>query len=409
MKNRKALKKWTTLAIAVVSGIAIIISFNAPRQTKAPVEDAAAPESYTPVQNAAAPEAFTAADAPYLTPEGIWKPGYRREANTSLTVESLPPRKFKVVDMHEHVEGPAEAVQLLEAMDRLGIQRAALLGASRYTYTLNPKWGFEGYLENNEQILTLAKEYPDRFLAFPTLFPLDEGNAARVEDYANRGAAGLKLYLGHGARTGKEPFHLMPLDDPRMKEIYAWCEKNQFPIIFHINLLLYYDEFIRVMEEFPNLRVSLPHFGLFKNDAVRLERLGWLLGRYPGLYMDVSFGWYEFHVQGFEKMAAWPSRFRDFFSRHADKIMFGSDMVLEPSKDEAYIMNTLRSYLQVLEMEEFRFFYNPDWPLRGLSLEEGVLRQIYEETPLKFLDRSRPPQAVTPLEPDSPYWKNPSQ
>ena len=65
--------------------------------------------------------------------------------------------------------------------------------------------------------------------------------------------------------------------------------------------------------------------------------------------------------------------------------MFSSDMVLEPTKDIFYIRNTLRSYLQLLEMKKFRFFYRPRYLMRGLDLPDEVQKQIYEETPMHFL------------------------
>jgi len=281
-------------------------------------------------------------------------------------------------------------------------------------------------LENNEEIIRIANKYPDRFIAFPTIHPTDEGNLELIQDYVRRGAQGLKLYLGHGGSTGKGPFHVMPLDDSRMDPIYEWCEKTQLPIIFHINLLKFYDEFIRVMEAYPYLRVDVPHFGLLKNTQARLERFGWLLDRYPNMYTDFGFGWYEFHIMDFEKLAAWPKRFRTFMSKYSHKIMYSADMVLEPSKDVPYIRNTIRSYFQMLEMHKFRFFYRTKHIMRGLALGDEALKTIYEKAPQNFLlmdDKGQLPnrvdgspqltlglpphvKTVEKLPPDSEYWVN---
>ncbi|MDY0059068.1 MAG: amidohydrolase family protein [Myxococcota bacterium] len=311
-----------------------------------------------------------------------------------LTIETLPPRRFKVINDHEHILDEAQALRVLAAMDQLGIEKMALMGTSKYTFTLNNKYGFEEFRENNEEILRIAKKYPTRFLAFPTIRPLDEGNLELMKDYIARGAAGLKLYLGHGASTGKEPFHLMPLDDPRLRPIYQYLQDNQIPISYHVNLTKYYDEFVRMMEQFPYLRVCLLHFGLYKNTPARLKALGALLERYPNVYSDISFGWRDFQIEGFTKFNKHPKRYRDFLTRYQDRFMYASDMVVEPMKDEAYIINTLRSYMQVLEMDRYRFFLEPKKPWRGLKLPDTVLRAIYEETPRRFhlLDaQGRPP------------------
>lgn len=360
------------------------------------------------------------------------KAAYLEQSGPSLDVEALPERRHDVIDIHEHVLDEAQASRLLAAMDALRIQRAALMGTSKYTFLLDDRTGFEDFEQNNEEILKISRNHPGRFVPFPTLFPPAEKNLERLVDYAARGAQGLKLYLGHGASTGKEPFHMMGLDDPRMKPIYRWCQDHQFPLMLHVNLTLFYAEFVRVMEEFPYLRVCVPHFGLFKNDLTRLTRLGWLLDRYPNLYTDMGFGWYQYQIEGFEKMASWPMRFREFLTRHAGKVMYGADMVVDPTKDDPFILYTCRSYMQILEMSHFRFYLRPRRPMRGLALPPEVLGKIYEETPRRFLmigsdgslpDRTRagipaawagkipglPPEVpeVAPLPPGSEYFHSP--
>jgi hypothetical protein len=113
--------------------------------------------------------------------------------------------------------------------------------------------------------------------------------------------------------------------------------------------------------------------------------LGALLDRYPNAFTDMSYGWYDFQVEGFSKYDKYPARYRNFMTKYADRLMFASDMVVEPGKDDAYILDTLRSYLQVLEMDRYRFFLKPERPWRGLNLPEDILRRIYEQTPALFL------------------------
>ncbi len=309
----------------------------------------------------------------------------RVRGDGAITIETIPARERRIIADHEHLLDEREARRVLKVMDRLGIRRMALMGTSKYTFTLNDRYGFEKYKENNEEILRIAKKWPDRFMAFPTIHPTESGNLELLKDYVRRGATGLKLYLGHGASTGKEPFHMMPLDDPRMKPIYAWAQETQLPIQFHVNLTKYYDEFVRMMEEFPYLRVCVPHFGLYKNNRKRLAKLGALLDRYPNMYSDISFGWYEFQLQGFKKFDKYPRRYRKFLEKYADRFMFSADMVVERSKDDDYIINTLRSYIQVLEMPRYRLFLEPDRLMRGLALPEETLRKIYWETPSRYL------------------------
>lgn len=313
------------------------------------------------------------------------KNAYLSKDDPTLKVETLPPRRFKVIDVHEHLKGEEEATRLLGEMDKLGIQRSMLMASTIYTLTLNPIYGFEGFKENNESILAVEKKWPDRFATFVTFNPLDEGNLELVKDYVARGADGVKLYLGHGEKTGKGPFHVMPLDDPRMEPFWAWAEETQLPLVVHINLNKYWDETVRLLEKHPYLRLNLPHFGLHKNSETKLKRLGWLLDRYPNVYSDVSFGFYTFQIEGFEQLGRWRSRSREWIASHKEKMLYASDMVLEPSKDQAYIENTLRSYLQFLEMERWRFFLVPDHTMHGMHLDDDTLVHIYEKNPARWL------------------------
>jgi predicted TIM-barrel fold metal-dependent hydrolase len=321
-------------------------------------------------------------------PEPRGKPknlAYTKTDDPSVTVEDAPSADYKVIDIHEHVVDEERAKMLLSAMDDLGIQRACLMGTSWYTFTLSNEFGFERYHENNLDIIAIKNKWPDRFCAFPTLDPTAEGNLERLQDYVARGADGLKLYLGHGAAHGKGPFHAMPLDDPRMMPIYEYCERTQLPIVFHINLINYFEEFVRVMERYPYLRVNVPHFGLHKNTGKRLRRFEWLLERYPNIYTDISFGWYTFHIEGMEALAKWRTRSALFFTLHADRIMYASDLVIDPTRKQAYVDATLRSYRQFLEFEQHRLFLEPEYPMHGLHLDPPALKAIYETTPARFL------------------------
>ena len=349
--------------------------------------DVQAASATTPIP-APAPTTGTVETTGDVTPKRkIKNPKAYRETNSSeIRVESLPPRTIPVIDIHEHVRDMAQVPRLLKYMDKYKIERICLQAASLHTLTLSPqKYGFEGFKENNEELLRIEKAHPKRFCSFVTIFPPDEGNLALLKDYVVRGADGLKLYLGHGAKTGKEPFHIMPLDDPRMMEIYAWAEQTQFPILMHINFIKYFDEFVRVMEAHPYLRITVPHFGLHKNTAKRLERVSWLFDRYPNFFTDMSLGFHTFHRQGFEAMSTSRTRSQAFLTRHADRIMFATDMVLDPSKTEEYIDEVVRSYLQWLEMDSFRFFMQADRLMKGFALPPEVLYKMYQSAPRRYL------------------------
>lgn len=310
---------------------------------------------------------------------------YLDEDDPSVTTTQLGPNKWKIIDIHEHAQSMEEAERLLTAMDKFGVQRVCLASATIYTFTLNNKYGFEQYKENNDAILKIKERWPDRFCALITFDPLEPDHLAQVKDAVRRGADGVKLYIGHGAATGKGPFHVMPIDDARLDPFWAFAEDSQLPVLMHVNLIKYWDETISLLEKHPHLRLCLPHFGLHKNTEARLNRLGWIFDRYPNTFTDVSYGYYTFQVEGFEALAKWKTRSRAFMQKYADRIMFASDMVLEPTKDVPYIEDTLRSYRQFHEAERFRLFLVPTATMRGLELDHETLTGLYERSGQRFL------------------------
>ena len=136
-----------------------------------------------------------------------------------------------------------------------------------------------------------------------------------------------------------------------------------------------------------------------------------MMDRYPNLYFDMSYGWYDFHRQGFEAFARWRTRSHKWLTRYAHRLLFGTDMVLEKTKDKQYVDDTLRSYMQILETKKFRFFMRPQRPMWGMDLDPTTLQKIYVTAPRtwlqaddegKLLDRSQ-------VEPgDPPYGLPPS-
>lgn len=355
---------WGVLLFGVIAAVTGFAFLNGP-----PPPDSAAPsdEQLAAIQKKAKDLAFL------------------REDDPSVKSTDLAPRSLPVIDIHEHVQTERDAKLLLEAMDRYGIKRTCLMASSTYTFTLDDKYGFEGHHKNNRDLIALKKKYPGRFCAFITIDPLEDGALEKVKQYVKEGADGLKLYIGHGAKHGKGPFHVVGLADDRLAPLFAWAQETQLPLMLHVNFVKYYDEAVRLLERFPYLRVCIPHFGLHKNKQARLDRLAWVLDRYPNVYTDISFGWHVFHEEGFRALARWRSRSKKFITEHADKIMFASDMVIEKTKNEAYVDDTLRSYFQLLENKKLRLFLVPELTMHGLDVDKPALQKIYWDTPSRFL------------------------
>ena len=303
--------------------------------------------------------------------------------------ESLPLLPFQVVNAHEHLMSCAQLDKYFEASRNLGITRTIMLASSNNTL-MGPNYGSaDGLDENTQEILRAAQRYPDQIIPFCTIDPASPSALETLKAYVANGAKGLKLYTGHSN------FYIKPLDTPDMMPIYAYCNTIRLPICWHINLTKYLPEFERVMQQYPDLIVIVPHFGVtfFHPQERPFQEFERLLDIYPNLYTDTSFGAREILVEGLEAVSRDPALFHAFFARHSDRILFGTDMVVTGNREKTteWIESVIRACRDMLEKESFHCFLgaqgspyastttsNPYGAYTGLALDHAILKKIYE-------------------------------
>ena len=301
----------------------------------------------------------------------------------------------QIVNTHEHLmqtAGEGARLKLEAANRRSGVVSTALVASSLYTFTLQKGIGFIDHHKNNEYLCRLATLHPGEYYAFVTFDPEEEGIVRKLEEYLGKGATGVKLYAGHGANVGDdEPFHVCPLDDPRLLALYDYCQAHRVPICLHINLRKFEAETRRVLDRYPKLPLIIPHFGLWSGSD-RRARLDRLLTDYPNVMTDNSFGWW-YSVPGLKrydpKNDKRPPSMRDFFIKHQDRILFGTDVVVTAGagKSADALTDFWLAYRCSLELEEYEF-RDKDRKLhrfKGLTLPEDVLRKVYRENWVRFL------------------------
>lgn len=292
------------------------------------------------------------------------------------------------INIHEHIQSEGEAPKLLAVMDGLGIERTVLVGSSWFTITLNEDVGFTRYDENNEELLRIVERWPGRFEAWPTVNPEDPDMLPKFQALVERGATGLKLYLGHGYKTKKTGecfFHTRPLNDPRMLPLYAYCEERSIPVCYHVNpgprTPGFAEEFTSVLRQFPDMKVICPHFMLSSINDARLREF---LDTFPNLYTDISFGHDTYLKAGLQRISRDPTKFRALFTAYQDRFLFGTDCVITayPGKDENWIRARYQAYLDMLGKETYTSPIGPGETLNGLALPpdllDRVLRRNYE-------------------------------
>ena len=328
-----------------------------------------------------------------------------------------------IIDTHEHIQSVNQADDLVSAMNAAGVKKTILAPSPIETLTLNGNQTFTEYQDNVNEILKITEKYPDRFIPFCTISPLDPNAADILKDCHERGGVGLKLYNGHSYYYDNFG---MPLDSPVMDPIYEYAEKEKMPVLYHVNAEQYGDELERVLAKYPNMAVSIPHYMVTGLDFAKIEHI---LDTYPNTYTDISFGNDPFLAEGFMMISGNVKKYQDFFAKYQDRILFGADMVLTDNakKDMGYIKSVIDCYKNILEKKTFScpistnyyktayldFFRsllscNPKVGkfcqlkkekyksahktlikarrLNGLSLDAGILKKIYSENPMKFLN-----------------------
>ncbi len=285
-----------------------------------------------------------------------------------------------IVDVHEHIGALDRAPIYIEVMDKLGIGKMCLMGSSKFTLTLDEKYGFTGYDENNEELLKIVQQYPGRFEAWPTVNPLDPEKLTKFKDLVSRGATGLKLYIGHGylTRANEYMFHPVAMDDPGMLPLYQYCQDNFIPVCIHVNPYDgkpgFAEEFVAVLTAFPDLKVVCPHFML---SSVRSFRLQELLDVFSNLYTDVSFGDF-FMKERLEYISKYPKKFKKIFNDYPDRFMYGTDLVLidTPKHSRPWVQQQHEAYLDMLTKDTYTTPLIPGETLHGVALPDWLLDRI---------------------------------
>jgi predicted TIM-barrel fold metal-dependent hydrolase len=286
------------------------------------------------------------------------------------------PAPYRIVNVHEHIQSPAEAPKLLEAMDMVGVAHTILVGSPKATIV--GKGGFVEHDVNNAAILTIQSTYPGRFSAYVTLDPRDPDKLRKLDGYVRAGARGVKLYSGHSV------FYDLPLTDSKMEPVYDYLERKRIPVLWHVNLGKFGGELDAVLTRHPRLVVIIPHLGL---SSIKLERIEAVLDKYPLTLTDLSFGYDPFLIAALRRISKDPERYRQFISRYRDRILFGSDMVVtrHKRKTATWLADVMSCYRGLLEEKRYRCILVDGETLNGLALDPETLRQIYERNPQRIL------------------------
>lgn len=317
--------------------------------------------------------------------------------------------KFPVVDVHTHFyyrlrDNDQAFADFIEVMDRNGISICVSL---------------DGRLGDqlDRHLDYLNRRYRDRFIVFAHIDWQGDGEADRPETWAclregfaertaaqlaaaaARGVGGLKVFKSLGLQYRDADGNLLSIDDRRWDKIWQACGELGLPVLIHSgDPIAFFQPIDRHNERWEELSRH-PDWSFYGDDYPGLEELlaarnrviqrhrdtnfiaahlassehdlatlGRWLDRYPNLHVDIA--------SRINELGRTPTHARDFLTRYADRVLFGTDGPWPETR--------LNAYWRFLETRDEAFAYSEktpppqgNWPIHGVGLPDDVLRQIY--------------------------------
>ncbi len=294
-----------------------------------------------------------------------------------------------VVDIHTHVNR-SQVGELVEAARIYGVQK--LLGISPLDEGLRQRERFP-----NEVLLATTLLWDHR--TDPAQFAAE--NEALIARAATHDVRVVKLWF---APRIYERFKGLHLDAPLLDPIFDAIAAHGRRVLVHIadpdlwfrtkytdratygtKAEQYYQLETR-LTQYRTIPFLAAHMGGHPED---LAHLGRLLDRYPNLSLDTSATRWMVRELGRQPDAA-----RAFFTRYADRVLFGTDQVVrDESEPERY---TVRYWIHQMFWETDLACELPiDDPdvegtpqLRGIKLPSSILAQVYWKNAVRWLGLS---------------------
>ena len=225
----------------------------------------------------------------------------------------------------------------------------------------------------------------------PTALPADYDPALQYRELMEIGFDGIKMLETKPAEIrnlGRS------MADPLYEDWFAAIERNGTHMVWHVADPGHFwvreyvsDEFVErgwfygdgtyptqaqifeqvetVLSRHPMLKVTLAHF-YFHGDTP--ERLEWLFAKYPNLNVDITPGW-----EMYAAFARDPAYWREFFTKHAHRIGFGTD-TCDENEGSREIADIVYRFLTTTDEQEI-------WGIRfpGIALDDAPLRLILED------------------------------
>lgn len=353
-----------------------------------------------------------------MTSDGLRLADYRPRSRLRRPVHEVRRPRVPAIDAHNHL-GPAfggewaaaAPAELVRVLDEAGIERIVDLDGGHGAALSAEIERWQTALP--DRVTVFAGLDYDRWASDPDF---GAAEAERLRDSARRGARGLKVWKVLGLRARDPDGRLVAVDDKRLDPLWTTAAELDLPVVIHVaDPVAFFDPLDPTNERWeellahpdwhawPTRRVDEPddaavppfdellgafgrlirrhhrttfvgaHVGCAAEDLDLVSRL---LDANPNLSVDIAARIAELGRQ--------PYTSREFFLRHADRILFGMD--LAPDPDEYAI------HYRFLETFDESFDYGTDpvpgqgrWQIHGIGLPDDVLRKVYRENARRIL------------------------
>ena len=302
--------------------------------------------------------------------------------------------RFPVVDFHTHFGFWSDFDLDLEVEKFTGRGVKAVVN-------LNGFWG-----ERLDTILRITEKYTDKFITFCSVDVsgiAEPGFASFVRrelrEAFKKGAKGVKFLKDLSL------YQKIPADDARLKPVWETCAELNITCLIHIgDPVAFFDpidgnnerfeelnahpqwsfcgdeffEFEELMEMQENLLTNNPdttfiiaHVGSYPEN---LRHVSQQMDRHPNMYIDIAARIAELGRQ--------PYTAREFFLKHQDRILFGTD---NSTNSDLYPY-----YYRFLETRDEYFDYfetmtQGRWKIYGIYLPDDVLEKVYYKNAQKLI------------------------
>jgi predicted TIM-barrel fold metal-dependent hydrolase len=307
-------------------------------------------------------------------------------------------KDIPVFDCHTHIINKADDMEkLLCLRDMFGFEWMNVLSISGM-----------GDITQNFKCILLKALHPEKNYIFGGLLHSEEASEGgndyfeQAKKLISMGFDGMKMIEG---KPNVRRQLNKSLDDSSFDSYYKFLEEKQIPILFHIadpetfwdvnavpewarNAGWFYgdgsynqrEDFYRevdcILTKFPKLKAIFAHFYFLSTD---MERASEFLDKWSNVSIDLTPGT-EMYVN-FSKN---PEKWRNFFIKYQDRIIFGTD-TCDP-EGEVELDNMIKTVnLSRMFLETDKEFQVWDLKLKGMCLSRDILEKIYYKNFFRYV------------------------